>query len=96
MRCEPVPFAEAGEPCGPDTLPKLVKCATGTACTLVSDTTDAGVSSRYTCEGFIEDRMTCTGNFEHDNPCKTPDSRCFHDTCRPNGPAECAAARVLP
>jgi hypothetical protein len=98
-QCVPLPFANLSERCDFfDGVPQGFRtCAHGTTCTLVS--TPPGVdaaSGYYECKPVIDDGDLCVGRPDNDHHCKTPDSRCFHDICRRNGPAECTAPPALP
>lgn len=103
-KCVEMPFADRGQRCGPvpGALGGFVPCAYGSTCTQVDAPTDAGADSAappspyYRCVGLFEDGHACVGSVEHDSSCKNPDSRCFHDICQRNGPAECTAPAVLP
>jgi hypothetical protein len=103
-RCTDMPLAKRGQPCGPDPGAPggVVPCEHGSTCTQVEDPRDAGSDAGsppgtyYECVLLLEDGEACVGSVDHDSPCKSPDSRCFHDVCQRNGPAECTAPAVLP
>ncbi len=103
-RCEPIAFANVGQPCGPiqSATGGFIPCSYGSTCTQVDPPAGVGADSAappspyYRCVPLLEDGQACVGSVDHDSPCKSPGSRCFQDTCQKNGPAECTAPAVLP
>jgi len=89
-RCEAETLAKLDGGCGYiSPVGDFVACDHGLTCMLV------GVD-QYRCDQVVEHGRACTATPHLDNHCRSPDDRCFRDSCQRNGPAECAKPRVLP